>query len=268
MKRTYNVFSVLFLLLLTFLLNMTFSGLIPFKILQIIRAVLTVIFFVLAWSSKIDKNYSSLFKTLGLVTLSFLLLSFFSIELLGESLNSPRGVSIAKLSDSFIISAVVLIGLLSTGVNAMELFLSKGKLGPGITIGIISFGLMSLITFMKPGNELNFDFLAKNYIWIIIFIFSNAFMEELLFRGVFFKDMVKLMSPFWMIVLTSIVFGIAHMQIGYSTDIATMVIITFFFGLIWGTLIYYTRSLIASILFHAGADLVLIIPIFDSFGAI
>jgi membrane protease YdiL (CAAX protease family) len=58
------------------------------------------------------------------------------------------------------------------------------------------------------------------------------------------------------------------LQVGYSTDIATMFIVTFFFGLMWGALIYYTRSLIASILFHAGADLVLIVPIFDSFGSI
>jgi len=268
MKEAKNVFLALILLLLTFLLNMTFSGLIPFKSLQITRSAIVIIFFILAGTSKIGKSYQSIFKALGLITLSFFLLSFFSIEFLGERMDSPRGLALAKFSDSLIIVAVVLIGMFSTGVKRSDLFLSKGRFGPGITIGLVAFTLMTLIAFMKPGSELNYNFLSSNYLWISLYIFSNAFMEELIFRGVFFKDLKKIMSPFWMIAITSIVFGLAHMQIGYSTDIATLVIITFIFGIIWGSLIYYTRSLIASILFHAGADLVLIMPIFDSFGAI
>jgi membrane protease YdiL (CAAX protease family) len=37
-------------------------------------------------------------------------------------------------------------------------------------------------------------------------------------------------------------------------------------GLIWGFMMHYTRSLLASVLFHAGADLMIIIPIYSSFG--
>ena len=42
--------------------------------------------------------------------------------------------------------------------------------------------------------------------------------------------------------------------------------IVFILGLIWGFLMYFSRSIIASLLFHAGADLMIIIPIYSSFG--
>ena len=91
-------------------------------------------------------------------------------------------------------------------------------------------------------------------------------MEELLFRGIFLKQLNNLFKPIWSIILTTVVFAASHMQVTYTPDVLVFVGITLILGLIWGSLMHYTKSIIASMLFHAGADLMIIIPVYSSFG--
>ncbi|MBN1387420.1 MAG: CPBP family intramembrane metalloprotease [Bacteroidales bacterium] len=91
-------------------------------------------------------------------------------------------------------------------------------------------------------------------------------MEELIFRGIFLKQLNNFIKPFWSVILTAVVFGCAHLHVTYTTEVLFFAGITLLLGLIWGFLIHYTKSLLASVLFHAGADLLIIIPIFTSYG--
>ena len=89
-------------------------------------------------------------------------------------------------------------------------------------------------------------------------------MEELLFRGIFIKQLNNFLKPAWTIILTAIVFAATHLQVTYTPDVLFFALIVLILGVIWGFLIHYTKSIIASVLFHAGADLLIIVPTYLS----
>ena len=62
-------------------------------------------------------------------------------------------------------------------------------------------------------------------------------------------------------VLTGFVFAVGHAGVTYTEDILAFVAITFVFALICGYLMQKTGALWGSTLFHAGADMLLIIGI-------
>ena len=110
------------------------------------------------------------------------------------------------------------------------------------------------------------DFLKENYLWILIFVFANGFMEELIFRGIFLKKLNQKMKPIWSIILTSICFAVPHLTVNYAEGIFFFFGIVFVLGLITGFAMHYTRSIIAPMLIHAGADLMIILPVFAAYG--
>ena len=91
-------------------------------------------------------------------------------------------------------------------------------------------------------------------------------MEELFFRGIFLKQLENFLKSVWGIILTSIVFAAAYLQVTYVPNVLFLAEIIFILGIIWGFLLYYTKSITASALFHAGTDLMIIIPIYLSLG--
>ena len=65
---------------------------------------------------------------------------------------------------------------------------------------------------------------------------------------------------------TALVFTLAHVQVSYTTPVGFLVVL-FGLAIAWGWLMHKTGSLWGSTLFHAGADLLIILPIFSSLGA-
>jgi len=147
------------------------------------------------------------------------------------------------------------------------MYIVKGRLFLGIAIGIVLFSLMAYLAIFQPGKEISEEFLRKNAIWILIFILSNAFMEELLFRGIFLQQISKYVKPGLAVLLTSIVFALAHIQVLYAPNLLMFLLIVFVLGLLWALLMRFTKSIIASVLFHAGADILIIIDIFRNYSA-
>ena len=95
-------------------------------------------------------------------------------------------------------------------------------------------------------------------------------MEELLYRGIFLKKMKPIIGAAPAIIISSLVFALAHMQITYqsSSEIIGFVSMVFILALLWAFIMYKTESLIASVCFHAGADMVIMISIYKSVGII
>ena len=211
--------------------------------------------------------FGELSYTFAYVSLSFLVVSFITIDIWGLKPDTPMNIAFAKMIDSVVISLVLIISFLLRKYRMTDIYLAGGRLWRGIIIGIITFFIMALVAEINFREFVDSDFIAGNLIWILLFIFFNAFMEELLFRGIFLKQLNRIFKPVWSILLTSIVFAVAHLQVTYNPDALTFSIVVFALGLIWGFLTYYTKSIIASVLFHAGSDLVIIIPIYLSLGA-
>lgn len=267
-NKLLSFFLVLIIVLAVFMLNMTFAGKISGTVLMAIRIVLIALFFT-TWRlfhRKKQTHAKNLAFTLMVVNLAFLIVSFFTAELWKLNLESAKGIAFAKLSDSFIIGLVLIFSFLIGGYKLKYLYLTKGRLALGLIIGFHTFFLMGYLAINNPEQPIESGFLSKNILWVLLFIFSNAFMEELLFRGIFLKQLNNFLKPVWTIILTAIVFAAAHLQVTYTPDVLFFAGIILILGLIWGFLMHYTKSIIASMLFHAGADLIIIIPIYSSFG--
>ena len=81
--------------------------------------------------------------------------------------------------------------------------------------------------------------------WAIILVFAvaPAVLEEIAFRGFILSGLQSLRSKWQAILITSLLFGIAH-------GVIQQTVITFFVGMILGVIAVQTRSIIPCILFH------------------
>jgi membrane protease YdiL (CAAX protease family) len=62
--------------------------------------------------------------------------------------------------------------------------------------------------------------------------------------------------------LQAIVFCTIHLSVAYTPEPYFFVFLTFLLGLAWGWIAQRTDSLLASVLFHAGTDIPIILSIF------
>ena len=60
---------------------------------------------------------------------------------------------------------------------------------------------------------------------------------------------------------------LAHAPVQYVPDIAQFLIVVFVLAWAWGFIIQRTEALWGAVLFHAGADLIIILGIFKTYGA-
>jgi membrane protease YdiL (CAAX protease family) len=234
----------------------------------IIRIILLVIFFTAwRWFQKKDmpdlKNLSFSFMALNL---AFLIVTPFTTEFWHLKGNTSQGFALSKLSDSVIISAILIGSFIIGGYKLKSIYLTKGRLIPGLLIGMIAFLVFGYLAINNPQAKMEPGFLEKNYVWILVFVFANSFMEELLFRGIFLEKLNSFFKPVWSILLTSVCFAAPHLTVNYSPNVLFFTGIVFVLGLMCGFAMQYTRSIIAPILIHAGADLMIIVPVFAACG--
>jgi membrane protease YdiL (CAAX protease family) len=148
------------------------------------------------------------------------------------------------------------------------MFLRRGRLGLGLLIGVVSFLVLTALAVMQAIDAgTTRETLRRIAPWALTFAFTNAFMEELLFRGIFLSKLEPLVGRWQSNLLVAIAFTAAHMQVGYTDDLPLFLGVLFILALAWGYVMQKTRSLLASVLFHAGADMLIMIAIFSSYGA-
>ena len=100
--------------------------------------------------------------------------------------------------------------------------------------------------------------------WILLFVFSNGFMEELLFRGLFLKRYEPFLGKGLSNLLTAVVFALTHIQVTYAAQMLQFLLIVLVLSLIWGYLIQKTESLWGAALFHAAGDCLIIFAAYAS----
>ena len=173
----------------------------------------------------------------------------------------------------FLQSSLIVIGILAVarlcGEDLASLYIRKGRLKLGLSMGLITATACLVLTLLQPAvRALGTARLMSLAPWILIFVVSNAFMEELLFRGLFLGRYEPLMGKRMAILSTALAFTLAHMQVSYAPNLWGFLLITLGLSIAWGWLMQKTESLWGSALFHAGADLLIILPVFSSFGAV
>ena len=259
---------------LIFALTMTFVPVLPGWANYAARAGFLVVFGALWWIAR-GGNPLSRFRPVFFAYFTAVLglsLGFFladpGLRLLGLTTQTPIGVAVAK----FLQASLIVIGIFAVtklcGEDLASLYLRKGRLLLGLSVGLITAIALSLLSMLQPAvRALGTAKLVSLAPWILLFVVSNAFMEELLFRGLFLGRYEPLIGKWPAIVSTGLAFTLAHMQVNYAPKLLGFLLVTFGFSIAWGWLMQKTGSLWGSVLFHAGADLLIISPVFSRFGA-
>jgi membrane protease YdiL (CAAX protease family) len=260
---------------LVFALTMTFVPLLPTWANYAVRIGFLVVFGAL-WLAARDGDKLGRFRPIffAYFTAVFSLsLGFFladkGLELLGLTTQTPVGIAMAKfLQASLIVIGILTVATLS-GQNLASLYLRKGRLILSLGVGLIAAAVLAFLALHQPAvTALGTAKLVSLAPWIALFVISNAFMEELLFRGLFLGRYEPLMGKWLAILSTALAFTLAHMQVTYAPQMAFFLLVTFGFSIAWAWLMQKTNSLWGSVLFHASADLLIIVPIFVSLGAV
>jgi membrane protease YdiL (CAAX protease family) len=187
--------------------------------------------------------------------------------------------AIDKVSQAVpIVLAIILLTILA-GDDLGSIFLKKGNLKQGLVFGFISFGVFAVIfaviavlqsnTPVTGGlfaSGVSLDTLTTAMPWMLIFVFVNGFMEELWFRGISLGKLRPVLGVALTVIVTALVFGISHTAGTYISPAERILFpaIVIGLGLVNGFMMLKTDSIWGSVLFHAGYDLLVIIPILVS----
>ena len=264
--NTIKNFAIAFLALLA--TTMTLFTPMPGNI-KIVLRLLLITFSFAAWLlfKKRNNHIASLLGfSFFVLNLAFLIVTPFTSELLNLDITRPKGIALSKLSDSFIISTVIIVSVLIAKQPLRSIFLTTGRLVAGASIGFFFFLLFGFLAFKNPGQPVDPSFLRNNWVWILTFVMANGFMEELIFRGLFIEKLNLLFNHHLSILITSLCFALPHTVVQYQANVLLFTGICFVLGMLCGYAMHYTRSIIAPTLIHAGADLMIMIPIFATYG--
>jgi hypothetical protein len=207
------------------------------------------------------------------------LMGNFLKDILPAASSEAQFLAVDKLSQSIpIVLSIILLTRLA-GDSLGSIYLQRGNLRQGLTFGLISFGifaaLFAIIAVVQAGGPasqglwaagMRLDRIIAALPWMLVFCFANAVMEELWFRGIFLRKLAPLMGAAASVVATALVFGLTHSAATYITP-AQMIIfsnIVIALGLVNGWVMLKTDSIWGSVLFHAGYDLLVIIPVLAS----
>ena len=259
---------------LIFAVTMTFAPFLPLWGNYAVRAGFLVIFAGLWWVARGEHRispYRPVFFAYFAAVLGPSLGFFFGdwgLRLFCLTIHIPAGIAVTKFSQALL----TVIGILAIarlgGENLASLYIRKGRLILGLSVGLIAFATCAVLAFQQPAIKgLGMAKLAPMMPWILLFVASNALMEELVFRGLFLGRYEPLVGKWLAILSTALAFALAYMQVSYAPDIVGFIAVTLVLAVAWGWLMHKTGSLWGSALFHAGADLLIILPIFRTLGA-
>jgi len=159
-----------------------------------------------------------------------------------------------------------------SGDDLGSLYLNRGNLRSGFIIGIGSFLIISILSFLPPGiyaitHDLSLTFrdVLPWIPWIMISVLCNGFREEILLRGLFLKKCDAVLGKRLGNILQAVFFALPHFGVAYAARYfgnSVLILATFIIGLIMGSLTRKTDSLIAPSLLHAGLDVITWLGIF------
>ena len=188
------------------------------------------------------------------------------IRLHHSTMPPMQNLALDKLSQ-FLLIVPVLIGLtLLAGENLAAIFIKKGNLKRGLRFGLIWFVLFGVAALAIQWGAMDRASLIAAIPWILIYISANATMEELWFRGIFLRKFATLIGRTGAVVVTAVIFGASHINATYYFPGGGVVfgLVVFALGLVGAHAMFKDDSLIGPVLFHAGYDLMIIVPVINS----
>ena len=242
------------------------------------RVLVAGVFLVLAMLTRGSERFSkcwlilfAFFTALTAISIDhYFSLSHWLYRALGIIEMSPEGLAINKLESSLLGIIVVLVLNRFAGQSVESLYIRRGSLQLGLSVGFIAFAVMiatviPITEMFFKGQNLSWARILPWAPWVLIFILANASNEELLFRGLFIGKMEPFLGKFLTNIATTIPFVLMHSFTSYSLDNFVFLALQLLpLSLAWCWLMQKTNSIWGSILFHAAMDIPIVVGIFSA----
>ena len=270
MKRFLVSTCLLLAGLAIFVLGSPYYDVFPTNGNQLYYIALTVFFLLVSVALKKSHalaRYAPSAYALFVASAALLFLSTGLLELRRGTLTPFQDLALDKVSQFLHVGPVILVLTLLARRDLKSIFIAKGKLKAGLIFGGVSFVLWGILAYLLQAGAGGFGPLdAGAILMALVWAFANATMEELWFRGIFLKPYEKVMGRLAAILVTSIVFGVSHLNATYEFPGGDIVfgVVVFILGVVGAYSMYRTDSLIGAVLFHAGYDLTIIVPVLNS----
>jgi len=264
--------SILFLvcLLAIFVLGSPYYSVFPTNQNPTYYAAITVLFLGVAFLLQQADGYRKYWPAAYAFFIASFALWFLSTGILDiprSGTNPVQFIALDKVSQFIHVVLPIVVLTLLARQDLKSIFLSKGNLRRGLTFGLVSFVVFALISFVILRESGEFlEKIKSSLLWLLLFVFANALMEELWFRGIFLKRLEPFIGVNLSVIVTSIAFGASHVSATYAFPGGGIVFgaVVFALGVIGAYSMYKTDSVIGAVLFHAGYDLLVLIPILES----
>lgn len=219
------------------------------------------------WASQVDPNGPLEKVIYGFFTVSVGFLTAWGLRGLDNLLpvdpDTVQGWAVGKLVEAVPICAAMLV--FDQGRGAIQ-GLSGGDVRRSLMYGVAASLLgfvqyFALVGAYVPSVTMLLDLLP----WLLLFGLSNGFMEELMFRGMFFGGYGELFGERGALLLVSMVFALFHVTLLPFMGVPLMlgfVFFLFFQGYAWGYLLQRTGSIWGAVLAHAVADILFVVAAF------
>lgn len=209
----------------------------------------------------------ALFILIVAVSLDFIFGQYL-LNYLGVIDSTPIGWALLKLNELFVIASVIVTFTFLSGDNLGSIYIQKGNLKLGLTIGLIAFFAFVLnaipLARLFKAQDLSLTRIIPWTPWILIYVLANSAMEELLFRGLFLRKLQPFLGKFFSNFLIAVIFSGIHLSGTLTGDERLFVAFLFPLALVLGYIMQKTDSVWGSILFHAGMDIPVMIGIFSN----
>jgi membrane protease YdiL (CAAX protease family) len=187
-------------------------------------------------------------------------------RLLNVDLETPAGYAIDKLESALLSVLTILAFVKLSGRDLASLYLKRGKVRSWLIIGLGTFAFFAATSLLAAeglfgGQDLSVERVLPWIPWILIFVLANGLNEELLFRGLGMQRLESFLGPFLSNLLITVIFIAWHLGADYTSDMIVFSAIIGVLGFAWGHVVQKTDSLWGAVLFHAGADIPVIIAL-------
>jgi membrane protease YdiL (CAAX protease family) len=189
-------------------------------------------------------------------------------SLLGLDIGSPSGIAADKLESTILIVLPIVLLTRSSGNNIDSLYLRKGNLKLGLTIGLSVFVVVAALSipwaqWQYQVGDLSLQRVVPWIPWILLFVLANSINEELLFRGLFLQKLEPFLGAFPANLCMAIPFALLHIGIDYSRNTLLLLALLLPLGLLLGYVMQKTRSILGPWLIHASVDIAVVLSLFS-----
>lgn len=208
-------------------------------------------------------------KVTGYIILAATFIFIYGLSLLSFIFSSSEiDVSGFLILSSLLINMIVLGGSSILGnmlfyssnlyMSLKSLYFTKKNIGYSVLIGFVSalsilfflgllFSILIYMGYTPPDNPLSENIAEILTVPLVIFIpLLSSISEEIFFRGFLQPKLIGITTPLIGIVITSALFGFAHLA--YQNPL--QIVIPFFIGIIFGFLLLKTKNILAPISAH------------------